>query len=131
MAKKSQWTIDTLKTYLLALLDESDKRYTQRFQSQETAILKSEVATEKRFEGVNEFRSALSDKERSLMPRPEFEALHKTVLDGLDGLSKRIILLEGVKTGNKEGWGFTVGVIGLILSLLSIGSLIVIYGRKF
>jgi len=73
----------TLRDHLLALMAEKDKRDEQRFEAQEKAVrdallaaekavaaalttakeavAKAETATEKRFESVNEFRSALTD----------------------------------------------------------------------
>lgn len=79
----SGWTTDTLKAHVdrqFALLDqlraEADKRYEQRFQSQEKAIDKSDTATDKRFEGVNEFRQTLSDQTARFLTRDEYDRAH-------------------------------------------------------
>jgi hypothetical protein len=52
-----------------------------RFAASEQALLKVDTATEKRFEGVNEFRLTLSDQAAHLMPKDEanskFESFDK------------------------------------------------------
>ncbi len=64
---------------------ERDRRYEDRFRamdektslaltSSEKAVTKAEAATEKRFEGVNEFRAALADQAGLMFPRKEAEA---------------------------------------------------------
>jgi hypothetical protein len=72
----------SLKEYFEALLADRDLRYQQRFDAQskaiqdaltaaEKAVVKAEVATEKRFEGVNEFRQTLSDQAANFISRKE------------------------------------------------------------
>ena len=47
-----------------AILRERDAKLVDKFESLATAINKAETATEKRFEGVNEFRATLSDQQK-------------------------------------------------------------------
>ena|SRR5580693_1783506 len=95
------------------------------------AVLKAELATEKRFEAVNEFRATLADQQRTLMPRSEAEAITKALeakldaiaknlTDKIDGIAKTQIALGGVKVGEKFGWQYSVAIIGLLLSILGI-----------
>jgi hypothetical protein len=69
----SEWTIDTLKEHFEGLLAKSDQRTEEHFKHQEIAVTtalantekaigKAELATEKRFDSVNEFRLTLSDQ---------------------------------------------------------------------
>jgi len=93
------WTLDSLAAHLVtvmtALLEETDKRYEQRFKAQETAtdkafiaqekaiqaaltaakeaVIKAETAVEKRFDNTNEWRSTMQDRDRNQMPRVEIE----------------------------------------------------------
>jgi hypothetical protein len=64
------------------LLEERDRRYSERFEAQDAktaiamtasqeAIAKAERATEARFQGVNEFRATLSDQASTFIPRLE------------------------------------------------------------
>ncbi len=113
---------------LRQVLDERDARYAQRSTSQdaavksaldtsEKAIFKAESATERRFEGVNEFRQTLADQAATLMPRAEYNAQHKALEEKVAGLETRIgelsreissVLARG--GGSKEAWGYIVGL---------------------
>ncbi len=79
---------------LEAIVHETDRRHQEGMASQaklvdaalaaaKEAVVKAEVATEKRFEGVNEFRSSLSDLTATMMSRTEANAR-------TDALSARI-----------------------------------------
>lgn len=92
----SGWTVDTLKEHLekqhrdgVAAIeknaDERNERYEQRFKAMdektslaltasEKAVAKAELAVEKRFDSVNEFRGTLSDQAATMMPRAEAQA---------------------------------------------------------
>jgi len=102
----SQWTIETLREHIIALINANDVKYNQRFEasqnaintalaaqqkametaltSQKLAVDKAETAAEKRFESVNEFRSVLTSQQGTLMPRPETMALLKSIEDKMD-----------------------------------------------
>ena len=54
------WTIETLKEYLEALMKERDVRLQQRFE-----------AGERRLDGMNEFRDALSDAQKTYITKSE------------------------------------------------------------
>ena len=104
--ERQEWTLATLRVYLLALIKAKDARYAERFESsqialsaalaaqrlsvdaaltaQKEAVRKAETSSEKRFESVNEFRLTLSDQQRTLMPRTEVLTLIKTTEDKLD-----------------------------------------------
>lgn len=117
-ANVSGWTTDTLRSYILALLNERDTQYAQRFQAQEKAVdyalgaadravSKAELATEKRFEGVNEFRGQLADQARTLMPRAETELQLVTLGRRLSAVE--LTLSEG--GARKEGADATVAFV--------------------
>lgn len=93
--------------------------------SAERAVNKAEVAAEKRFEGVNEFRAQLGDQQRTLMPRAEAE-------NRLNALAEKIGVLEGFRTealsrgtGTREGYGWAIGVIGVIITMLTIAGFVI------
>jgi hypothetical protein len=130
-----------LETGLKALrqvLDERDTRYTQRANSQdsavknaletsEKAIIKAESATERRFEGVNEFRQTLADQAATLMPRAEYTVQHKALGDKVTVLENRMGLIQqeisGILArggGMKEAWGYLAAVGGMVIAGLAI-----------
>lgn len=125
-AEVSGWTTDTLLTHLLTLLEERDRRYGQRFDDQnaavsaalaaaEKAVVKAETATERRFEGVNEFRNTLADQARDLMPRKESEQLHQAAAARLDALERRVDKREARSGGITDYRGYLIGAAGLLI----------------
>jgi hypothetical protein len=88
--------------------------------SADRAVSKAENAAERRFEGVNEFRAQLGDQQRTLMPRVEAE-------NRLSAMAEKLSVLEGFRTevlsrgvGTQQGYGWAIGVIGLVLTVLTI-----------
>ncbi len=143
----SEWTVDTLKEFLLAELQAADLRYEQRFKAAENAVMKAENASEKRFDGVNEFRAALADQTASLMPRAEAEARIASVADKLAeyNTSARdqtdrlradfqtalatVVTAQNLSAGRERGislsWVVTLGVIAAIAAAADILSRII------
>ena len=83
-------------SHLKEIMDERDRRYEDRFKAMdektslalnasEKAVSKAEMATEKRFDSVNEFRAQLKDQAATLMPREEtftkFNAIEEKIED--------------------------------------------------
>ena len=60
------------------------------FVTSEKAIMKAEIATEHRFEGVNEFRAQLSDQQITLITRKEVEALLNTIRETMNSMQMQI-----------------------------------------
>lgn len=109
------------------LMDERDRRYDERFKatdertnlaliSSEKAVGKAELATEKRFDAVNEFRGQLKDQAATLMPRAEVDTR-------FNALAEKI---ESIKTGSvvQSRWTFdkvimvAIAIVGWALLLL-------------
>lgn len=147
-----------------AVLVEHDKRYEQRFAAQENAtalalsrvdkefhehlaqvrtethaaldaadkaILKSEAATDKRFESVNEFRAQLADQATRFMPRLEAEQRFNAVEEKLSAsikqrseaiasINSRLDLNAGRSTGLDKGWAMLVGLVALAGTVIAI-----------
>ena len=60
----------------------------------EKATAKAEAASERRFEGVNEFRKALSDQTATFIPRAEYDAAHAALVDRVTTNAARVDALE-------------------------------------
>jgi hypothetical protein len=95
--RESGWTTDTLKYHFDTLRATDLKNIEQRFSAAEGAVrqalesadkasTKADNATEKRFEGVNEFRATLSDQAQRLIPRAEVEQIVKGLNDKIEDL---------------------------------------------
>jgi hypothetical protein len=142
LPEPSGWTIETALAHVIALLDANDKAYAQRFEAsqkaielgfaaqksavdaalaaQSAAVIKAELSADKRFESVNEFRNTLADQQRNLMPRSEVEVIERAMADKIAALQKQVEGLMAERAGIRGGWGYAVGVVGLVLTLGSI-----------
>ena len=120
------------------LMTERDRRYEQRFEamdektslaltSSEKAVAKAEIATEKRFDSVNEFRATLSDQAANLLPRREADARFSAWDDKMEDLKKEIAglresrsVVAGTGEGLKAMWGYVLAAILLIVSIVTL-----------
>jgi hypothetical protein len=95
------------------------------------AVQKAEIAAEKRFDGVNEFRATLADQQRNLIPRTEVDVLVQGINEKIatqamfiNDQNNRVIALAATVSGRSEGtssgWGYAVGAIGLVIAVMSI-----------
>lgn len=110
----------TLLAHVLALLEERDRRYSQRFDAQQEALRTALDATERRFQGVNEFRATLSDQASTFATRDQVDALRQVV----GALNNRIERAEGGRAGLSTGWAVLIGVVtvsAVIIGLLTRG----------
>lgn len=100
----SGWSVDTLKAYFERILVEQQVALSAALAAQQTltaaalaaaekAIVKAETATEKRFEGVNEFRMALSDQAANQITRGEASVQFAAVENRLAGIGSELALL--------------------------------------
>ena len=77
------------------------------------AVAKAEIATENRFESVNEFRAQLGDQTRTLMSRTEFEAKYDSLDQKVGALEKAIERAGGRGAGIASiiGGAFAAGLV--------------------
>lgn len=112
--------LQQVRTETHAALDAADK-----------AITKSETATEKRFESVNEFRAQLADQATRFMPRLEAEqrigqngekidTLDKRLREDIALINSRLDRTQGQSSGIDKSWGWIVGAVGLLGALVAI-----------
>lgn len=95
----------------------ADRRYNDLVaETARQAILKAETATERRFEGVNEFRQTLSDQASRFITRGEFEAQNQLSQSNTDRLNRT----EGRGAGLGQGWGYLIGATGAIAAIAAI-----------
>lgn len=147
--EESGWTTDTLKEYTDRRLEDVERSievalnahdnlvntqidamnntinkdrdsYKQRFEASQTAIDKSEQASEKRFESVNEFRKTLSDQTNSFLPRVEYHAHHSALVDRVTEMNDRINRSEGQTSGSQITTSKFYGAIAAVVGILTI-----------
>jgi hypothetical protein len=107
---------------LREIVDERDRRYEDRFKatddrtglaltSSKEAVGKAELATEKRFDSVNEFRGQLKDQAATLLPRAEADAKFNSMTKEIEELKKVINTSQGKSSGFMASWGVLVAAI--------------------
>ena len=136
------WTFDSVISYILAIIGANDQRYEQRFVDSQTAtataltaariavdaalsaakeaVLKAEGASEKRFEGVNEFRQTLADQQRTLMPRAEAELRMASLEYQIKELKNSDIAFGANRSGMKQMGGIVFGIIGIVFGFVTL-----------
>lgn len=121
--------------FLRQLMDERDVRYQQRFDAQnkaidsalvsaDRAVTKAEVATEKRFESMNEIRGAMDDAAKNYISRVEVEAWREQSRENVTKLDSRITTIEGLSTGREKG---KLDYNALIMMAIGVTALIVAF----
>jgi hypothetical protein len=104
---ESEWTVQTLKEHFEALRAADLVARDAALAAVQQAISKADAATEKRFEGINELRGALSDQASRLLPRAEYTAQHQSVVERLGVVSEDLNTLRAKSEGKREGVGGT------------------------
>jgi hypothetical protein len=137
-AGSSAATDVSLREYLMAQINAVESRANLRFEamkaqveaafaSSQRAIDKADEATEKRFEGVNEFRAALSDQATRFVTTETLASLGDKLeasidrnREDLNTLATRIDLRQGQDVGSKLTWGSVMAVIAAIGTIVGI-----------
>jgi hypothetical protein len=77
----------------------------------EKATTKAELAADRRLEGMNEFRGALTDQTKTFLPRAEFNPAHEALIERITGMGERMNALElrltsrlDTAQGRSGGW---------------------------
>lgn len=128
--------------HLREMIAESDRRYEQRFRAQETAIASALLAQEKavaaaltavkeatdrfaeafetRMANTNEWRQTVENKDRTLMPRSEAEAVANGIKEKLETLSLSFREQRANGSGMASGWSMAIAAVGLITFVMGL-----------
>jgi hypothetical protein len=147
-AGSSAATDVSLREFLTALIVAAEQRSEQQFShikevaatasmNSQLAISKVDAANEKRFEGVNEFRAALSDQASRLATRDALVSLSEKLeaaitrqREDIDALSKKVDLREGRTEGARVTIGAVVTIVSIGIALLSVIVLLANYAAQ-
>ncbi len=138
LERRLRMLIDEHARHVDEMAAERDLRYQQRFEAAERAVKaaleaadkavgKAEITADKWRENANEWRGAMNDRERSLMPRSEAEtlvsSLRKETEQQIAALSDKIALLlssmhesEGRNESHVQLWALLLGVGTLLMA---------------
>lgn len=114
----TEWTLESLRTYFERVVVELDRRYEQRFTAEakavasamtaaQTAIDKAEANALTWRENANEWRAAMTDREKRFATRSE-----------VDDLKKFRDMTVGTSAGRSDMWGYVVGAIGAVVGVV-------------
>jgi hypothetical protein len=115
---------------LLSLIDSQAKAASAARQASDLAVSKAEVAVEKRFDAMNEFRAQLADQAGHFATREAVDAkigaVDKEWQAAVEATRARLNLLErqmerwsGKGTGLATGWGYLAGGISLVILVVN------------
>lgn len=121
----------SIRGYFERVFAERDDRYSQRFDAQEKAVAaalaaakeavtKAETATEKRLEGVNEFRQSLEDQQRTFIRQDVFDARFKGLEDQLALLATQASENKGRGVGRNDAWAYLVAGVSLAIAIAAL-----------
>jgi hypothetical protein len=105
-----------------AALAAQEKAVTAALAAADRAVAKAEAASEKRFESVNEFRGALADSARLLMPRAEAEQLFRAMAEKIDEVTSRVNARDNQGRGLSHGWMVLVAAVGLVATIVGLAA---------
>lgn len=110
------WTIETLKEHLEKILAEKDKAINIALAAAKEAVGVAEKNAEKWRDSANEWRGAMSDREKTFMPRSEFLSYKES--------AEKALKAEKERSDKGEGRGEVLAKFGgwiaaILIALLS------------
>jgi len=132
-AGTSSATDVSLREFLAQRIDAVERRSEARFTAMQQAVDLALEATERRFEGVNEFRATLSDQAQHFVTNETLTAIIERLdakiernRDMITEVSKRIDRREGIEAGGRitkgsfyAAFGAAIAFIGLMIVVAS------------
>ena len=103
----------SMKAYVDQRFADSHRAIQTALDSSERAVSRANEAADARFASVNEFRNVLTDQQRSLMPRSEYDTAHKNLLD-------RIVALEAFRYEASGGSRASGDLIGRAIAVIAV-----------
>ena len=122
---------DSVESQILvirAILEERDKRYEEKFNAQESAVIialgaaekasdKSERDIVKWQQGANEWRGAMVDREDSFISIDQFKSLEKAV----DALAEDFKVSTAKRQGATQLWSAILAAVVVIATVIGVG----------
>ncbi len=142
-ANGSAWTLNSLREYLLRVVadlaakvqqfgEQQDKAVQAALVAQEKAVqaalaaadkavAKAEEGAQRWQESANEWRGAMSDRERSFLPRPEFAQAVVSLDAAIAEIKERLTRIEGTAFGMASQKAETHGNSALVVTAIGVG----------
>ncbi len=101
-----------LQKYLLAIIEERHRLYTQRMEMNEKNVERAKIDNA----GMNEFRQTLTDQAHEFVRRAEYNLSYKNLEDRIGVLVETMSTEHGRASGVSMTWGIIAVVVSLLLS---------------
>lgn len=98
----------------------SEKLVNLAMSAAQAAVQKAELANEKRFENVNEFRGSMNDAQVRLMPRSEAEARLTALQEKIGDLNARVERREGATAGASSSQSTLIATAAVVITLVGV-----------
>jgi hypothetical protein len=112
--------IKSLQIMMRTMFDSAERSVATALESAERSVSKAEIATDKRFESVNEFRHALNDLSARMAQRQEVDVRFLSVISRVESLGT--IVNGHVTRGEHESLSSSLSKIELDLRTYHVGS---------
>jgi len=120
------WTFTSLREYLLRIVSDlrehvlrivadQDKAVQAALAASEKAVTKAEAQAENWRQSANEWRGAMTDRERSFVPRTEHVQAIQTLNEKIERLEKRDIATTSVRQGGDAVVAYVIAVGGIAI----------------
>ena len=113
-----EWSITTLKEHFEKILAEKDKAINIALAAAKEAVGVAEKNAEKWRDQANEWRGAMTDREKNFMPRAEFLQYKESVEKALLAEKGRGDHNEGKSAGINQFIGWLVAIAAIVFSFL-------------
>ena len=114
------WTFTTLLTHVLTLMDERDRRYEQRYQTQAESLQLAQAANDVRLAAMNEFRAALTDQANTFLTYQQYTDQHQLLIDSINDLRRSRDLQAGKSNWAGALWPLIISGLAVVASITSV-----------
>ena len=144
--ENGQWTVETLREYLLdkfealqhltaAKFESAEKLSQQALSSAEKAIAKAEGASDKRFDTTNEWRGTINDWRTSLATKSELDGTNQRLNDLVTRFERYEAAstrreTDRVEVRGQTNWGLGLAITGGLSAIAIIISVLDLVSRK-
>lgn len=122
-AAREEHSIDDcarLKDYLLAIMDEREKRYLQRMDLQDLVVQEAKEVIGVRLHSMNEFRGQAADVQETLARKAEVNIRFDAIESKINLLSSTQALNRGQEKGIGMAWAVVVVLLSLAVSVVGV-----------
>lgn len=108
--------IDAVEEKILIKIAEADSRYEHQFKSLQDASALAEHHADQWRVNANEWRAAMTDREKAFMSRPEVERALQAVDAKLGAIKEFVDKVAGSQSNAGTAWHYLMVVVGLVLN---------------